>query len=248
MPQLTIEKSTGLKASQKGQAEAMDRLMEVFYGRNGLPDAVLHGGAAIWRCYGSSRFSPDADFYSSYTDIVRLAQSISESGFNILGLRDTGGGRSGASGVIFGTVSLPTENRQNRVTFSITRVDVAGTIADYTKVDGSKMDIVTLNPESFMREKINAYNSRGKINDLYDLYHLVTKVVDFSALDRSKSEELLAFLKKVSSSPADRVRDKADYETLKSVVYAPTVPDQAAIMEAFRRAHSNLESLMRDKE
>jgi len=29
-----------------------------------MPDAVLHGGALIWRCYGGNRFSQGLDFYS----------------------------------------------------------------------------------------------------------------------------------------------------------------------------------------
>ena len=28
-----------------------------------VPSAVLHGGTAIWRCYGGNRFSDDLDIY-----------------------------------------------------------------------------------------------------------------------------------------------------------------------------------------
>ena len=45
-----------------------DEVMEILYGiENGL---VLHGGTAIWRCYGGNRFSEDLDFYCQNTEAL----------------------------------------------------------------------------------------------------------------------------------------------------------------------------------
>ncbi|MEM1546291.1 MAG: nucleotidyl transferase AbiEii/AbiGii toxin family protein [Candidatus Methanomethylicia archaeon] len=38
--------------------------MEIY---NSFPEAVIHGGTAIWRCYGSNRFSEDVDVYLPLT-------------------------------------------------------------------------------------------------------------------------------------------------------------------------------------
>ena len=38
-----------------------DEVIDIVYGLE--PNAVLHGGTAIWRCYQGNRFSEDLDFY-----------------------------------------------------------------------------------------------------------------------------------------------------------------------------------------
>ena len=38
-----------------------DELIDIIYSIE--PNAVLHGGTAIWRCFQGNRFSEDLDFY-----------------------------------------------------------------------------------------------------------------------------------------------------------------------------------------
>ena len=42
-------------------ARLQDNCIETIYSLD--PSAVLHGGTAIWRCYGGNRFSDDIDLY-----------------------------------------------------------------------------------------------------------------------------------------------------------------------------------------
>src|SRR3989338_4583404 len=51
-----------------------------------LDDFVLHGGTAIWRCYGGNRFSEDVDVYLS-KDIKKINlffEKLEKEGFKIL--------------------------------------------------------------------------------------------------------------------------------------------------------------------
>jgi predicted nucleotidyltransferase component of viral defense system len=49
------------KARDKTIALAQDILVMEIY--NHFPKAIVHDGTAVWRCYGSNRFSEDVDFY-----------------------------------------------------------------------------------------------------------------------------------------------------------------------------------------
>lgn len=49
------------KQAHKKVAEAQDLIVKELY--SVFDGAVLHGGTAIWRCYGGNRFSEDVDAY-----------------------------------------------------------------------------------------------------------------------------------------------------------------------------------------
>ena len=49
------------KKTEKEIAYAQDVILGEIY--KFFPNAVLHGGTAIWRCYNGRRFSEDLDFY-----------------------------------------------------------------------------------------------------------------------------------------------------------------------------------------
>lgn len=49
------------KESHRNIAMAQDLLTIEIYGN--FPEAIIHGGTAIWRCYGGNRFSEDVDVY-----------------------------------------------------------------------------------------------------------------------------------------------------------------------------------------
>ena len=51
------------RQSQVQLAELQDEALETVY--SVFPNAVLHGGTAIWRCFQGNRFSEDLDFYAS---------------------------------------------------------------------------------------------------------------------------------------------------------------------------------------
>ncbi len=138
-------------------------VMEVY---EAFPSAVIHGGTAIWRCYGSNRFSEDIDVY--------LPEKLEEANFERLldGLRER-------------TFSIEkfkkTENSMfSKFSFSDTFVRLEAVFKDvkssvlkrFEMVDGNYMLINTLMPEEMIKEKILAYIERKKIRDLYDIFFL----------------------------------------------------------------------------
>jgi len=53
------------KRTHKIVALAQDILVMELY--NSFTNAIIHGGTAIWRCYGSNRFSEDVDVYLPFS-------------------------------------------------------------------------------------------------------------------------------------------------------------------------------------
>jgi predicted nucleotidyltransferase component of viral defense system len=64
-------------------AKLQDFVMEALY--RVFPEAVLHGGTAIWRCYSGSRFSEDIDMYLEKDEekIEQLFREFTKMGFTI---------------------------------------------------------------------------------------------------------------------------------------------------------------------
>lgn len=65
-------------------ARLQDILVESLY--RIVPDAVLHGGTSIWRCYSGSRFSEDIDVYleRDIAKINALFREFESAGFTII--------------------------------------------------------------------------------------------------------------------------------------------------------------------
>ena len=51
-----------LRGSQASLAALQDEALDIFYEIE--TEGVLHGGTALWRCYGGKRFSEDLYFYA----------------------------------------------------------------------------------------------------------------------------------------------------------------------------------------
>ena len=71
------------KQVHRNVAVAQDIIVKELYGV--FERAVLHGGTAIWRCYGGNRFSEDVDFYLQ-RDLKKLDvffRKLEENGFVI---------------------------------------------------------------------------------------------------------------------------------------------------------------------
>ncbi|MGB9728142.1 MAG: nucleotidyl transferase AbiEii/AbiGii toxin family protein [Nitrososphaeria archaeon] len=76
--------------------------------------------------------------------------------------------------------------------------DVKVVEADYWLVEGGSIVVKTITPEDLLSEKVNAFISRRKSRDLYDIYYLL----DFCEVEKIKCvlKELLPFL---DSEPKD---------------------------------------------
>lgn len=167
------------KRQQVHVATLQDMLMEIVYKLVETP--VLHGGTAVWRCYGGNRFSEDLDFYfKPDPDFkARLTRVLPSYGMEMLKFKDTGN-------VLFskigdGETEIRLESNHVMIKDSV--------IKDFEKVDGSPMTVHTLSEESLIKEKMAAYLDRKLIRDVYDVYHL-SSMVDPALVQ----EEALEFL------------------------------------------------------
>jgi predicted nucleotidyltransferase component of viral defense system len=126
--------------------------------------AIMHGGTAIWRCYGGRRFSEDVDYYleKDLDSIQSIFTGLQKAGLILIKKKISE--RS-----IFSELAL----ERASVRFEATFQKKKGILADYETADGNFITIYTLSPESFISEKIEAYLHRKKIRDLWDIFFLI---------------------------------------------------------------------------
>ena len=119
---------------------------------------ILHGGTAIWRCFGGKRFSFDLDLYASEKQFKKLKGNLTWE-LNKRGV----------------TMDYPqstahvidVHNAQASVKLEILKKPNGkrSIQKEYVRADGTKMFINTLSETGFIAEKIKAYKSRS-----YDTY------------------------------------------------------------------------------
>lgn len=188
---------------------------------------VMHGGTAIWRCYGGNRFSRDLDFYNNldpskesefqkniHKILIDNGYSIREEKYNNK------------------TLTLHIIIRGNATTgkLDITFKKASGIAAEYVKVDGSKKLIYSLSPEELLREKIDTYinkyeNGTDEIQDLYDIMILKDKVTPTQKI----SERLKKLVLKVKE------RAPEDEKELHKLIISGVTPDFTGIINIIER-------------
>jgi len=186
--------------------------MEVVYAIADKP--VLHGGTAIWRCYGGNRFSEDLDFYFLAAEDFerRLHEATAARGLKIIKYKKT-------QNTVFAKIT----NGSVEVRLEVgLRRPKDYSIRPYEKADGSMLDIYTLSPEALEIEKISAYESRMLVRDIYDIYHLRNMIED-DANVRKKMKSFLAGIQKPS-----------DERTLRTIVYAGLIPTFQQMIDALK--------------
>jgi len=179
---------------------AMDAVLAIEKG------AILHGGTAIWRCFGGKRFSFDLDLYASDNQLKKLTRNLTWE-FSKRGI--TMDYQHSAERVI------GVHNAQASVKLEILKKPAGkrSVQKEYARADGTKMFINTLSETDFIAEKIKAYKSRGYARDLYDIYHLLSL---HEKPDKSTKKKLAAFLK--SMTPPK------DEKQLKELIYEGVAP------------------------
>lgn len=183
-----------------------------------IPATIFHGGTCIWRCYGGKRFSEDLDFYfpKKIVLIEKLFQNLENKGFEIKKKKISD--RSVYSELVYNRVSVRLE-----ATFQ----NIKGVLLDYEKVDGTLISIYGLAVEQLLNEKINAYLSRKKIRDIYDIFFLMRLVDNVSLIDKS--------IKKVINN-SDIPEDAGD---LKVLLLEGIVPKFNELKEYIKRKWEN---------
>ncbi len=195
------------RESQKNLAELQDEVIEVVY--EILDNAVIHGGTAIWRCYGGKRFSEDIDLYALHPEDLKLKLegALNRRGLKLIKFRKT-------ANTLFSEVS----NDITSMKLEMTRKNINGTLAVYRKANGNTLDVLTLKPEELIVEKLAAYNSRKRIRDIYDVYFLSRLVSEMK-------------IKSIVNESLQRIEKPTDEADLKAVVYEGEVPTFKEIIE-----------------
>lgn len=177
-----------------------------------FPTAVLHGGTAIWRCYGGNRFSEDVDFYlppSERGKSASLSVDFQRKGLPEQKLRET------PNSVLAKFGSGP-----SAVRFEATFRRAGGAVVRrYEMLDGSFAAVRTLSAGSLLEEKALAYLGRRKVRDLYDVFYLVQVAEDAAGALEPVRRLVRSF------------RAPADGGNLRATVITGSVPTVAEMRE-----------------
>jgi len=190
-----------------------DEALEIIYSID--PDIVLHGGTAVWRCYGGNRFSEDLDFYCKDIRKIEkeLAQRIKERGLSLVKFKKT-------ANLVFCKVSNGNAEIRLEINFSAAKPAV---VRQYEKTDGTFMSILTLAEEDLLLEKMQAYRDRRFVRDIYDVYHLCAQI-----RDDKKIRPAMALFFENATGPVDE-------KNLKAIVYSGAIPTFKQMIEALKR-------------
>lgn len=195
-------------------AQAQDLLiMEIF---QFFPNAVIHGGTAIWRCYGGNRFSEDIDLYLSSFSWQRLdnfAQSLKTRGFELEKFKKT-------NNSLFSKLKF----REQTIRFEAILKNIKSyKTANFEMTDGTFIIVNTLKPEDIIQEKIDAYLKRRKIRDLYDVFFLL-KLLE----DKTKIKTPLKKILKEYQKPLDE-------KELKALLIVGAIPRTEDMLEEIKK-------------
>lgn len=192
------------KKVHKQIALAQDLLVIEIY--NHFPQAVIRGGTAIWRCYGSNRFSRDIDFYllSKFkkSKKEKFLNSLGNKGFSVKKFKETE--NAIYSKFSYSNVILSLEAVFKRIKNFISK--------EFELSDGNSIIVYTLTPEDLIKEKVLAYQQRKKVRDLYDIYFLLGQVKA-----KEQIKECLKSLMKEFKTPID-------VKNLKTLIISGAVP------------------------
>ncbi len=193
-------------------ASAQDDILEEVYQK--FPQAVLHGGTAIWRCYHGKRFSEDLDFYLPHDKKAaeELFSSLEHKGFKVIKQK-------------ISPTSIYSELEKERVAVRLeaTYQKVKRNLQEYETVDGRKISIYTLTPEEFIIEKVATYLKRFKIRDLYDIFFLLKDVSHLELIKTELSQLIHSYKPPV---------DSAD---LKAIILDGLVPSAEEMLNYIKR-------------
>jgi len=202
------------KQLHRNIALAQDILIMEIY--NVFPQAVIHGGTALWRCYGSNRFSEDVDLYlpiSARKESFRsLLDGLLGKGFIIEKFKKTGSS-------IFSKYSYLGVAVRLEAVFKKVEAPV---LRKFEMIDGTFILVNTLKPEEMLEEKIRTYLERRKVRDLYDVFFL-TRTVEKQKV-RGNALKLV-----------EKFTMPIDEKELKALIISGSIPKAEEMLESVRR-------------
>jgi predicted nucleotidyltransferase component of viral defense system len=197
------------RQAQVHLAELQDEIIDILYAID--PDAVLHGGTAIWRCLQGNRFSENIDCYSlaGKNFKAKLEAELKKRDLVLKKFKES-------ENTIFSKIS----NGQTEISLEVSKRKSPEKIqASFEKSDGSSTEIFTLSTEGFIIEKTEAFLHRRLIRDLYDIWFLASKAEKIE-----KSRKALEKLGKNYKEPVDE-------KNLKTIVFLGIAPPAKAMLE-----------------
>jgi len=195
-------------------AALQDEILKLMYSI--APEIVLHGGTAVWRCYGGSRFSEDLDFILQPEEAENLKEVFTEA----LKSRSLVLNKyKKTENTIFAKVSDGIVEIRMEIGLRKAKDHV---VKSYELIDGTFMDIFTLSPEILVLEKISAYKNRRLVRDIYDIYQLRNKLTD-EEIVRTELRQLLRTLE-----------PPIDEQELRALVYVGAIPSFQHIADTLR--------------
>ena len=177
-------------------AELQDYVVDIIYDVF-QPSAILYGGTAIWRCFVGIRFSEGIDIYMDETPFQEFISELETYGLKLIWQDPEFPTRVRISN---GNVDLLLETKQGYA---------ENEIRTYSRTDGTTKTISVLSPTELLIRKIEAYQGRRFIRDIYDLF-ILTKWLDRS--DYTVRSRLSQFL------PA--IQEPVDETVLNSLLYS----------------------------
>ncbi len=191
-------------------AALQDEVLEILYSLQ--QKLIIHGGTAIWRCYGGGRFSEDIDMYSASLPEGfenQLREMVHSRGLQLKKFKKTGN-------LVFCKVADGEVEIRIEINFSKAPHAIA---IPYEKLDGSSMIVFALPIDALIIEKAAAYLSRKFVRDIYDVYFLAGR----GALDGKTEKQLGGMLANLP--------EPIDESNLNSIVYSGAVPSFGQMRE-----------------
>jgi predicted nucleotidyltransferase component of viral defense system len=192
-------------------ALAQDLLLIEMYKK--FSNTVIHGEIAIWRCYGSNRFSEDIDVYMRFKDknkekLKGFFDCLKPQGLFLKKFKLT-------KNTLFSKISYGDTDIRVEAIFKKIKQPF---IKPYELLDETFINVLTLTPEELILERMLAYKKRKKIRDIYDIYFLLKFVTDKKKIkdDLKYTFGIMDFLKK---TPVVTTRDIKLYLKQKNYSY-----------------------------
>ncbi|MEK6847697.1 MAG: nucleotidyl transferase AbiEii/AbiGii toxin family protein [Nanoarchaeota archaeon] len=200
------------KRHHKELAYAQDILMEDIYVF--FPNAILHGGTAIWRCYRGNRFSEDIDMYivKDNQKITDFFESLEKKGFKIIKKRVK-------ENSLYAEIMIS----DVPVRFEATFQSKKSTLKKYETSESFFINVFTLSPNELIIEKINAYLKRLKIRDLYDIFFLLSYI--------KRESNVVDHLKRLINN----FKKPVDESNLAAIIFAGVAPNSGQLLENIRK-------------
>jgi hypothetical protein len=205
---------TGLKPFQEEKHYIQTLILRSIYSRIS-DELIFRGGTALWFFYGLNRFSEDLDFsLIRNLNMDALIKKVTDD-LELMGIKTTlrvekDNFRVGAEGPLF---TREIERCFVRVEISKRRDVVMKAIPEeYDPIyrDVLPFSIPVMDPIEVVAEKVRAIMIRDRSRDLYDLWFLLKKKVDF---DRKLVGKKLAYYKKGFGPKEfiERIKMRRDY-------------------------------------